>query len=257
MKKFRGLMIVLAGGLLASTSLVANATPTYLRSTVGAPWGQNTNETAMNMVFGNGNWADSRYETVNTASLFSAATSFIFMEGSDNNANELNAFLSGNAAAISSWVNGGGRLFVNAAPNEGGNINLGFGVTLVYPDYSSSAIAAGASPIFSGPFTPVTTSYTGNYFSHAHVTGAGLQSILLDDTGDIVLGEMGIGAGLGLFGGMTTTNWQSPSPDALDLRANIISYAANFQGTVPEPASLALLGIGLAGLGAMRRRKTG
>ena len=46
------------------------------------------------------------------------------------NANALNTFLTANLSAMQSWVSNGGSLFINAAPNEGGNINFGFGVTL-------------------------------------------------------------------------------------------------------------------------------
>jgi hypothetical protein len=240
-------------------SLVASAaswaTPAYMRSTVAAPWGQSTNEAAMNDVFGAGNWSDLRYETVNTAALFSASTSFIFMEGGDNNANELEAFLGANSAAISSWVNGGGRLFLNAAPNEGNGMDYGFGVSLNYPNFVNNVVAADAGhPIFNGPFGPVATSYTGTSFSHATVSGAGLNPLLVDAVdGDFILAEMLVGNGLALFGGMTTTNFHSPNLEAGNLRRNIIAYAANTAlNAVPEPATLALFGI--AALGAFRRR---
>ena len=210
-------------------STFAAAPAVYLRSNTGAPWGSTANETAMDRVFGAGNWQDLRYETVNPTAVFSAATSFVYMEGSDATALELQSFLTANLSLIEGWVGGGGRLFLNAAPNEGGGMYFGFGVNLVYPDASGTAgVFSPMNPIFAGPFTPVGTVWTGSSFSHATVTGTNLSIIITNSDGRVVLGEKQVGSGLVLFGGMTTDNFHSPQPQASNLRANIISYAATF-----------------------------
>lgn len=246
---------LLAALLALGFAGTASAAPYYLRSDIGAPWSQATNEAAMDTVFGAGSWVDGRYETVNTATLFTAANNFIFMEGGDSNADALEAFLGANSSAVSSWVNAGGRLFVNAAPNTGDGMSFGFGVSLKYQDFNGSEVAVAVNPLHP-IFNGVATAYTGNSFSHASVSGAGLTSLIDNGAGNSVLSEMLIGNGLGLFGGMTTDNFHSPQPDAHQLRINILSYAANTPlGNVPEPASATLLGLGMVGLAAFRRRK--
>jgi hypothetical protein len=236
----------------------ARADVAYLRSTIGAPWGQSTNESAMNTVFGAAGWKDLRYENVNPTSLFSASTSFVYMEGSDSNATALSKFLATNLGMIESWVAAGGHLFLNAAPNAGQNINFGFrnsnfpDVTLNYqgPDgntFSSTGAALNpAHPIFNGPFGKPGTSFTGNFFAQAVLTGGGIKPIMTGDVGT-VLAELVYGKGRVVFGALTTDNFESPRPQSHILRENIIAYASSVNLTaIPEPSSLALLGVGLA-----------
>lgn len=217
----------LADGQGVGTILNDDVPPAvYLRSTVGPPWDSTVNETAMNRVFGTNKWQDLRYETVNLAVLLSSGTTFIYMEGSDFNATELEAFLTSHGTAIQEWVSNGGCLFLNAAPNEDNGMDFGFGVTLTYSDGTTAASAAlPTHPIFRGPFIPVGTSWTGGSFGHATVSGSGLTSLITNvANGHIVLSEMTHGAGHVLFGGMTTDNFHAPQPQASNLRANILAY---------------------------------
>ncbi|MCK5378303.1 MAG: hypothetical protein KAJ78_02820, partial [Acidobacteria bacterium] len=200
----------------------------YVRSTVGAPWGSTSNEEAMDLAFGPGGWDDLRYETVDPGVLFSPAYDFLYMEGSDSNADELGAFLAANQAAMEAWVAAGGGLFLNAAPNEGGSQAWGFGgVVLNYPDFSTNPGTAfdPVHPIWNGPFLPTALSFTGSSFAHATVSGPGLVPLIIDSVARVHLAELpAFGSGSVIFGGLTTSNFWTPAPESLNLRANIISY---------------------------------
>ena len=205
----------------------------YMRSTVGPPWGLSGNETALDTVFGAGQWQDLRYETANAATVFSGSTCFVFMEGGDSNADELEAFLGANQTLIENWVTAGGRLLVNAAPNEGDGMALGFGgVQLVYLDPDSNAVAVNpAHPIFVGPYGPVAANLTGSYFNHASVSGPGISPILRN-AGNLNanLAELAYGGGHVVFGGLTLPFFTShpawTQPDCTYLHANLLDYAA-------------------------------
>lgn len=74
------------------------------------PWYTTTNTEAMNGVFGVGGWFQDFFETCDPEFIFSSNTNFVFLEGSDGFADELESFLSVNSDLIETWVNGGGRL---------------------------------------------------------------------------------------------------------------------------------------------------
>jgi hypothetical protein len=249
------LKMAFAGAFL-SVSGFANAGFVYIDSSIGNPWGQTNNEASMDGVFGSGAWDDVNYETVNVATLFSASSDFIYMEGGDFNADELEAFILANQTALESWVFAGGRLIINSAPNEGDGMSFGFGVSLAYED--SDSIAHGVDPahaIFNGPFGATGANFTGTAFSHATVSGVNLNDLIIgDDTSNTVLGDMFYGSGYVMFGGMTTLNWQAPN--AFELRQNIIHYAANVEvNDVPEPSTIAIFALGLMGLASRRFKK--
>jgi hypothetical protein len=218
--------------LLSLSPRAANAAAAYVRSNVGAPWGQNRNEAAMDLVFGVGGWDDLRYEVVDPNVLFSDAYDFVYLEGSDSNATEMETFLSAaNRTKLEDWVWNGGSAFLNAAPNEDNGMAFGFrGVTLVYPDFAvnpGSAANVGHS-IWNGPNRPCATSFSGGAFAHGSISGGvGLVALITDSGGgNPQLSELSWGLGRVFFGGLTTSNFWNPVADALNLRANIIAYLA-------------------------------
>ena len=220
------------------------------------PWGNTSNDNAMSTAFGAGNWTKSY--GFNTG-LFTGST-FVYLDGSDSNALALSAFIGGNQAFIENYVFSGGRLLINAAPNQGGSFNLGFGANLLYSgiEYTNS-VSVTADGIAAGLANGgIATNYTGNHFGHALVTGAGISNLVQgNDVSGIVFGGKQFGSGYVAFGGQTSTYYHDPVNDALALRVNELLYVANAVpgNNVPEPAGLALFGVALAGMLVVRRRK--
>ena len=220
----------------------------YLHSAVGEPWesqgGGDANRAAMDKAFGGGNWDREVFETVDTGSLFAAPIRFIFLDGSDNGADELEAFLGAHESELKLFVQEGGALIVNSAPNEGDGMT--YDGRTIDDANSSDAVRAADShhPVFNGPHTPVGTDFTGSSYAHATVLGNGTP-VILGTVGDVpggptdpnkvVLLEYETGTGITLIGGMTTTNFHDPDPNALNLRANIFAYAAS-KADVEAPA---------------------
>lgn len=191
------------------------------------PWSVNDNINALNAVFGANNYTVGNF-AIAPASVFNANTQFVFLEGSDANALALNTFFTANQTLIENWVYNGGRLFINSAPNQGGNMNWGFGgVVLNYTAAQSSVTAVNPThPIFLGPSLPTATSLTGNSYSHAHITGGNTTPIITGNSLN-VLTQKYWGGGLVLFGGITQPNFHQPPTEAQNVWQNIIHYTAN------------------------------
>ncbi len=211
----------------------------YIRRTPPEPWTWcpvlNTNITEMDNVFTVGGWNSGYFTTVDVTDAFGPDSKFVFLEGGDNHAIDLKDFLLVNITTIENWVYNGGSLFLNAAPNEGSDINFGFGGTVLdYTPgwYSSTADASDpAHPIFSGPYTPTGLTWTGTSFTHAKVTGTCLTPLIEDAAaGWNAAAEKRWGSGVVIFGGMTVTGWHSPFTQARNMRQNILSYLYNFVG---------------------------
>lgn len=193
------------------------------------PWASDVYDTAMNYVFGIGNWTALNYTNADPAIIFTPSTQFVYIEGSDGNELEQTAYLAANLPAIEAWVAAGGRLLMNRAPNAGAATTpFGFsGVINHYTNPQNNVNVTLGHPAGTGPFSPSGYGpYVGGSFSHAYISGGNVMPIITG-SGVNILAEKNWGDGLVLFGGYTTASFWSPAPNAQNLFQNFIDYAAN------------------------------
>jgi hypothetical protein len=215
-------------------------------------WGRTGNSDAMTTVFGDSynhyNFTDEATDTFNTNN------NFVFIDGSDFTNTEFNTFLGSNKDLMEDWVFDGGRLFLNAAPNEGAGGDFGFGITFNYieggsnNDFTGKAVDTNHT-IFDGPHGDIPDTITGNFFSHGEILADDRLNLLITSDSDdsIILAEMVWGNGLVIFGTMTDQSFHDN--EALQLKANIIDYTLNSDvSSVPVPAAVWFMITGMIGL---------
>ncbi len=254
-------LTTLAAAAALSAAVSAFAAPAVVYETgTSDPWGNTTNDAAMDAAFGAGAWRKSNgFELAD----FGGAR-FVFLDGSDAGSLQLQAFLAAGRAQIEGFVAGGGRIFINDAPNVGSGFDLGFGgVALDYgPPASETTQSYVAVVNTAGVAAGLTAggipdSYSGFVFSSAVLSGP-LVPLLVGSHGTI-LGAEDFGAGLAVFGTQTTPNFHSTGGDL--LLVNELRFAAGEAASpVPETGSTASIAASLlvAGLaGRMRRPRKG
>lgn len=258
-------LIFILGFALASHNF-AFAAPVLITEAQGGGLGS---AIALDSVFGAGNYNSiGSYSGIDTSSVFSAANSFVFLDGGASTDTNLSSFLASSGTAILNWVSNGGSLFIQSG---GWSESIAFGPATI--SWSPSGLnifgemtAAGVNAF--SPYGLIAGSYLGFPLATTTIIGTGLTNFLdgieLDDGfggtagGGSIMAGLQYGSGYIMYSGLFDTDPNMAINDAAPLLASAVAYTADQGGqtNIPEPISLALLGVALCGIGwTVRKRK--
>ena len=236
------------------------------------PWGLDASdagsvEAPMVTLYGSSGYT--RYQGF-TTSAFTQDTTFIYLEGSERAGGELIDFLRMNPTLIADYINGGGRLYINAALTwqPDAVLPITYGLSLV-PGKSRTGLNPmnyGSQALAQGGAGTSWTGQNGEYFSTHYVDDTGYENLHYQIRGTAGWTFLWLPAGYAggyLFVG-TQTAPKFHSDGGIALRTNELCRANGGPGSVcgdilppmPEPETWVMLiaGFGLIG-GALRYRR--
>lgn len=278
---------LLAGAASCALALPATALPVLISE---SPWGTaaqgDWDKGNFDRVFGSNAFTfyGSYAGAPAAASLLTAGTSLLMLEGGNFTTQHLNSYLAANAADILSWVSKGGVLVLQAAA-------VLYPVTFNGVTLSNLSLSASATLTAAGEeaLPGIDTRWEGkvetagasrqlglSVIKDSIVSQYGLTSLMEADTalgpgtGNSLVAGGALGCGYVLYSGLTVSRWQkaySTPGEVADYRLSdaLLGYAASNPNTacdtvpqaqtstpVPEPASLPLLALAMGMLAALR-----
>lgn len=221
----------------------------------GAPYFNTTNTTCMNTVFGEDNWTQAYFETVDPEILFSDSSCFIFLDGSYNHIVAMEIFLNENRQLMENWVAAGGKLYLNSSGSESEGehfyVDYGFDGTKIAMSYQVTEIKKKTGithPIYEGPYTPVGTTFSGFYASNAVIYGNNYDTLAHENIDGALFGaphndipcmiEKQWGIGKVIMSAWAPSQLIDPADKNMNLRQNILVYLSDCNLIIPDDAGV-------------------
>ncbi|MBA3685479.1 MAG: PEP-CTERM sorting domain-containing protein [Planctomycetes bacterium] len=229
-----------------------------------------SNTGTLNAAFGSGGWTQLTYTVADVA--VASTYDVMYVERGTSTQASFVTFLNTNRLALETFVNNGGRLFLNTGystlngsagfgPSNHSPINLIFGASA---DRSNGADGTTGTAVVGAPpalFVGAGTTWAAGSadFAPDYIVSNADTPLILDNNLRPVLTVQRVynngpngDSGFVFFGGLAPQSLLTPSAQAGQLRANILSYVAS----LPEPGEWLLLGLGgCALIFALHRRR--